>query len=150
MQNFNLIKRLLSTYANCVETPVFTDRVATLIQSLPEADRENALAIITGDAVLTMRPVDMVEVTCNDQNYTIVEIRSADPNFLQGTVNVRIKYTKMDTRWYKTEEDATNEVNWRGYKNEDYTIARPYKYESDTEIRFSLAEWNTGKVVWKR
>lgn len=150
MQNFNLIKRLLSTYANCVETPVFADRVATLIQSLPEEDRENALAIITGDAVLTMRPVDMVEVTCNDQNYTIVGVRSADPNFLQGTVSVCIKYTKMDTRWYKTEEDAANEVNGRGYKNEEYTIARPYKYESDTEIRFSLAEWNTGKVVWKR
>lgn len=150
MQNFNLIKRLLSTYANCVETPIFVDRVATLIQSLHEEDRENALAIITGDAELTVRPVDMVEITCDDKDYTIVEIRSADPNFLRGTVNVRIKYTKMDTRWYKTEEDAVNEVNGRGYKNEEYTIARPYKYESDTEIRFSLAEWNTGKVVWKR
>lgn len=150
MQNFNLIKRLLSTYAACVETPVFADRVATLIQSLPEEDRENALAIITGDAVLTMRPVDMVEVTCNDQNYTIVEIRSADPNFLQGTVSVCIKYTKTETRWYKTEEDAANGRNAQSYQGEEYTIARPYQYQSDTNIKFSLSEWNTGKVVWKR
>lgn len=150
MQNFNLIKRLLSTYANCVETPVFADRVATLIQSLPEEDRENALAIITGDAVLTMRPVDMVEVTCNDQNYTIVGVRSADPNFLQGIVSVCIKYTKMETRWYKTEEDAANGRNSRSYQAEEYTISKPYQYESDTNIKFSLSEWNTGKVVWKR
>lgn len=150
MQNFNLIKRLLTTYANSVETSIFIDNVALLIQCIPEDNRENAIAIITGDAELTVRPVDMVEITCDDKDYTIVEIRSADPNFLRGTVNVRIKYTKMDTRWYKTEEDAANEVNGRGYKNEEYTIARPYKYESDTEIRFSLAEWNTGKVVWKR
>jgi hypothetical protein len=150
MQNFNLIKRLLSTYANSVETSIFIDNVALLIQCIPEEHRENAIAIITGDAELTVRPINMVEVTCNDKNYTIVEIQSADPNFLRGTVNVRIKYTKMEIRWYKTEEDAANEVNRRSYKDEEYTIARPYKYESDTEINFSLAEWNTGKVIWRR
>ena len=150
MKNINLIKRLLTTYANSVETSIFIDNVALLIQCIPEDTRENAIAIITGDAELTVRPIDMVEITCRDKDYTIVEIQSAYPNFLRGTVNVRLKYTKMETRWYKTEEDAANEVNWRCYKNEDYTIARPYKYESDTEIGFSLAEWNTGKVVWKR
>ena len=150
MQNFNLIKRLLSNYAACTETPILIDSIALLIQSLPEEDRENALAIITGDAVLTMRPADMVEVTCNDKNYTIVGIRSANPNFLKGTVSVGIQYTKIETRWYKTEEDAANEVNRRSYKDEEYTIARPYQYESDTNITFSLSEWNTGKVVWKR
>ena len=150
MQNFNLIKRLLSTYAACTETPILVNNVALLIQSLPGEDRENALAIITGDAALTMRPVDMVEVTCTDQNYTNVGIRSADPNFLQGTVSVCIKYTKMETRWYKTEEDAANERNGRSYQAEEYTISKPYRYESDTNVKFSLSEWNTGKVVWKR
>lgn len=150
MKNINLIKRLLSTYAANTETSAFAERVALLIQSLPEMDRENALAIITNDAELTMWPVDLVELTCDDKDYTIVGIQFAKPNFLQGIVTVRIKYAKTETHWYKTEEDAANGRNGRNYQAEEYTIAKPYRYESDTDIEFYLEEWNTGKVVWKR
>lgn len=150
MKNINLIKRLLATHAANTETSVFADRVAILIQSLSEEDRENALAIITDDAILTMRPENLVEIVCNDKDYTIRGIQFARPNFLQGIVNVRIKYTKTEIRWYRTEEDAANGSNARGFQAEGYTVSKPYQYESDVDVKFYLSEWNTGSVVWKR
>lgn len=150
MKNINLIKRLLTTYANCTETSAFADKVALLIQSLPEDDRENAIAIITGDAELTMRPKELIEIICTDKAYTSAEIEFARPNYLQGTVDVRIRYTKMTTCWYRTEEEAARGERGRSYKDEDYVIERPYQITSDTDVKFSLSEWNTGKVVWKR
>lgn len=150
MQNINLIKRLLSTYAACVETPVFADRVATLIRSLPKEERENALAIITGDAELTMRPKELVEIACTDDAYTSAEFEFADPNYLRGIVEARIKYTKKTTRWYRSEEEADRGGSGSSYKDDEYVIPRPYQVTSDTDVKFSLSEWNTGKVVWKR
>lgn len=150
MKNINLIKRLLSTYASCTETSAFADKVALLIQSLPQEDRENALAIITGDAELTMRPKELIEIICTDDAYTSTEFEFADPNYLRGIVEARIKYTKKTIRWYRSEEEADRKESGSSYKNDEYVIPRPYSVTSDTNAIFSLSEWNTGKVVWKR
>lgn len=84
-----------------------TEHIAALIQAHPEETRENALAILTGTAELTVRPVDQVELTCNSSNYTNLSFMGEPTvNLLEGTVCCSINYTRTETRWYKTEEDA--------------------------------------------
>lgn len=60
-----------------------------------------------------------------------------------------ILYTRTETRWYKTEEDANAGRNG-SYNHDDYVIAREKAYKDSTSVAFDIREWNTGKVVWKR
>lgn len=117
MKNIALIKSIVATSISSANPAELTEHIAALIQAHPEETRENALAILTGTAELTVR--------CS------------------------INYTRTETRWYKTEEDANAGRNG-SYNHDDYVIAREKSYEDSTSVTFDIREWNTGKVVWKR
>lgn len=70
-------------------------------------------------------------------------------NLLEGTVCCSVNYTRTETRWYKTKEDANAGRNG-SYNHDDYVIAREKAYKDSTSVTFDIREWNTGKVVWKR
>lgn len=70
MKNIALIKSIVATSISSANPAELTEHIAALIQAHPEETRENALAILTGTAELTVRPVDQVELTCNSSNYT--------------------------------------------------------------------------------
>lgn len=150
MKNITLIKSLVASYMATATEGELTDRIVTIIQAHPEEIRENILAILTGTAELTVRPVDQVELTCNSSNYTNLSFKGEPTvNLLEGTVCCSINYTRTETRWYKTEEDANAGRNG-SYNHDDYVIAREKAYEDSTSVTFDIREWNTGKVVWKR
>lgn len=69
MKNIALIKSIVATSISSANPAELTEHIAALIQAHPEETRENALAILTGTAELTIRPVDQVELTCNSSNY---------------------------------------------------------------------------------
>lgn len=113
-------------------------------------DSRERACILTGTAELTVRPVDQVELTCNSSNYTNLSFMGEPTvNLLEGTVCCSINYTRTETRWYKTEEDANAGRNG-SYNHDDYVIAREKAYKDSTSVTFDIREWNTGKVVWKR
>lgn len=58
MKNIALIKSIVATSISSANP---AEHIAALIQAHPEETRENALAILTGTAELTVRPVDQVE-----------------------------------------------------------------------------------------
>lgn len=144
MKNIALIKLIVATSISSANP---AEHIAALIQAHPEETRENALAILTGTAELTVRPVDQVELTCNRSNLSFMGEPTV--NLLEGTVCCSINYTRTETRWYKTEEDANAGRNG-SYNHDDYVIAREKAYEDSTSVTFDIREWNTGKVVWKR
>lgn len=107
MKNIALIKSIVATSISSANPAELTEHIAALIQAHPEETRENALAILTGTAELTVRPVDQVELTCNSSNYTNLSFMGEPTvNLLEGTVCCSVNYTRTETRWYKTEEDA--------------------------------------------
>lgn len=55
MKNIALIKSIVATSISSANP---AEHIAALIQAHPEETRENALAILTGTAELTVRPVD--------------------------------------------------------------------------------------------
>lgn len=90
------------------------------------------------------------ELTCNSSNYTNLSFMGEPTvNLLEGTVCCSINYTRTETRWYKTEEDANAGRNG-SYNHDDYVIAREKAYKDSTSVTFDIREWNTGKAVWKR
>lgn len=124
MKNIALIKSIVATSISSANPAELTEHIAALIQAHPEETRENALAILTGTAELTVRPVDQVELTCNSSNYTNLSFMGEPTvNLLEGTVCCSINYTRTETRWYKTEEDANARRNG-SYNHDDYVIAR--------------------------
>lgn len=141
MKNIALIKSIVATSISSANP---AEHIAALIQAHPEETRENALAILTGTAELTVRPVDQVELTCNSSNYTNLSFMGEPTvNLLEGTVCCSINYTRTETRWYKTEEDANAGRN--GSYN--HVIAREKAYKDSTSVTFDIREWNTGKVM---
>lgn len=110
-------------------------------------DSRERACILTGTAELTVRPVDQVELTCNSSNLSFMGEPTV--NLLEGTVCCSVNYTRTETRWYKTEEDANAGRNG-SYNHDDYVIAREKAYKDSTSVTFDIREWNTGKVVWKR
>lgn len=58
MKNIALIKLIVATSISSANPAELTEHIAALIQAHPEETRENALAIFTGTAELTVRPVD--------------------------------------------------------------------------------------------
>lgn len=124
MKNIALIKSIVATSISSANPAELTEHIAALIQAHPEETRENALAILTGTAELTVRPVDQVELTCNSSNYTNLSFMGEPTvNLLEGTVRCSVNYTRTETRWYKTEEDANAGRNG-SYNHDDYVIAR--------------------------
>ena len=124
MKNIALIKSIVATSISSANPAELTEHIAALIQAHPEETRENALAILTGTAELTVRPVDQVELTCNSSNYTNLSFMGEPTvNLLEGTVCCSVNYTRTETRWYKTEEDANAGRNG-SYNHDDYVIAR--------------------------
>lgn len=104
MKNIALIKSIVATSISSANPAELTEHIAALIQAHPEETRENALAILTGTAELTVRPVDQVELTCNSSNYTNLSFMGEPTvNLLEGTVCCSINYTRTETRWYKTQ-----------------------------------------------
>jgi hypothetical protein len=151
MKNITLIKSMISVYLNTVDHNELVDRIATVIQTHPEETRENVLAILTGTAELTVRPANQVEIKCTNDKYSNLSFKEEPKvNFLQGTVECYINYTKTESRWYKSEEDATAERNSCSYKRDDYVIERVRTYDDFSRDTFDLAEWNTGVIMWKR
>ena len=149
MKNITLIKAVVGAFMETTPIEDAVVRISTLIQAHPEEIRENALALLTGTAELTVRPVDQVELTCNSSNYTNLSFMGEPTvNLLEGTVCCSINYTRTETRWYKTEEDANAGRNG-SYQHDDYVIQRERSYEESTSVTFDIREWNTGKVVWK-
>ena len=149
MKNITLIKAVVGAFMETTPIEDAVVRISTLIQAIPEETRENALAILTGTAELTVRPVDQVELTCNSSNYTNLSFKGEPTvNLLEGTVRCSVNYTRTETRWYKTEEDAEAGRN-SSYRHDDYVIQRERSYEESTSVTFDIREWNTGKVVWR-
>lgn len=150
MKNITLIKAVVGAFMETTPIEDAVVRISTLIQAHPEEIRENALALLTGTAELTVRPVDQVELTCNSSNYTNLSFMGEPvANLLEGTVRCSVNYTRTETRWYKTEEDANAGRNG-SYQHDDYVIQRERAYEDSTSVTFDIREWNTGKVVWRR
>lgn len=56
MKNIALIKSIVATSISSANPAELTEHIAALIQAHPEETRENALAILTGTAELTVRP----------------------------------------------------------------------------------------------
>lgn len=129
MKNIALIKSIVATSISSANPAELTEHIAALIQAHPE---------------------DQVELTCNSSNYTNLSFMGEPTvNLLEGTVCCSINYTRTETRWYKTEEDANAGRNG-SYNHDDYVIAREKVYKDSTRVTFDIREWNTGKVVWKR
>lgn len=150
MKNIALIKSIVAASISSANTAELTEHIVALIQAHPEEIRENVLALLTGTAELTVRPVDQVELTCDNSNYSNLSFKGEPTvNLLEGTVRCSISYTRTETRWYKTEEDAVAGRNG-SYNHDDYVIARERAYEDSTSVTFDIREWNTGKVVWRR
>ena len=150
MKNITLIKVIVGAFMETTPIEDAVVRISTLIQAIPEETRENALAILTGTAELTVRPADQVELSCNSSNYTNLSFKGEPTvNLLEGTVRCSVNYTRTETRWYKTEEDAEAGRN-SSYQHDDYVIQRERAYEDATSVTFDIREWNTGKVVWRR
>lgn len=149
MKNITLIKAVVGAFMETTPIEDAVVRISTLIQAHPEEIRENALALLTGTAELTVRPVDQVELTCNSSNYTNLSFKGEPTvNLLEGTVRCSVNYTRTETRWYKTEEDAEAGRN-SSYRHDDYVIQRERAYEDSMSVTFDIREWNTGKVVWR-
>lgn len=55
MKNIALIKSIVATSISSANPAELTEHIAALIQAHPEETRENALAILTGTAELTVR-----------------------------------------------------------------------------------------------
>lgn len=148
MKNIALIKSIVATSISSANP---AEHIAALIQAHPEETRENALAILTGTAELTVRPADQVELKCNNNKYSNLSFNGElKANLLEGTVECYVYYTKTESRWYRSEEDATAERNSCSYKRDDYVIERVKTYDDSTYATFDLEEWNTGVVMWKR
>lgn len=151
MKNITLIKSLVASYMATATEGELTDRIVTIIQAHPEEIRENILAILTGTAELTVRPADQVELKCNNGKYSNLSFNGEPKaNLLEGTVECYVNYTKAESRWYRSEEDATAGRNSHSYKHDDYVIERVKTYNDSTYATFDLEEWNTGVVMWKR
>lgn len=89
MKNIALIKSIVATSISSANPAELTEHIAALIQAHPEETRENALAILTGTAELTVRPVDQVELTCNRSNYTNLSFMGEPTvNLLEGTAAI--------------------------------------------------------------
>lgn len=150
MKNIALIKSIIAASISSANTAELTEHIVALIQAHPEEIRENALALLTGTAELTVRPADQVELSCNSSNYTNLSFKGEPTvNLLEGTVRCSVNYTRTETRWYKTEEDAEAGRN-SSYQHDDYVIQRERSYEESMSVTFDIREWNTGKVVWRR
>lgn len=150
MKNIALIKSIIAASISSANTAELTEHIVALIQAHPEEIRENVLALLTGTAELTVRPVDQVELTCDNSNYTNLSFKGEPTvNLLDGTVRCSINYTRTETRWYKTEEDAEAGRNG-SYNHDDYVIPCERASTDSTSVIFDIREWNTGKVVWRR
>lgn len=151
MKNIAFIKSTITSFVELATPDWLVANITTLIQAIPEENRENALAILTGTAELTVRPADQVEIKCNNDSYSNLSFKGElKADILQGKVECYVNYTKTESRWYRSEEDATAERNSCGYKRDDYVIERVRTYNDSTYATFDLAEWNTGVVMWKR
>lgn len=127
------------------------DNMTTLIQAIPEETRENALAILTGTAELTVRPADQVELKCNNDKYSNLSFKcEPKANLLNGTVECYINYTRTEPLWYKSEKDADAGIGYSGYKHDDYIVERAISRDDSSCTTFDLVEWNSGQVMWKR
>lgn len=60
-------------------------------------------------------------------------------NLLEGTVCCSVNYTRTETRWYKTEEDANAGRNG-SYNHDDYVIAREKAYKDSTSVTFDIRD----------
>lgn len=134
MKNIALIKSIIAASISSANP---AELIAALIQAHPEETRENALAILTVTAELTVRPVDQVELTCNSSNLSFMGEPTV--NLLEGTVRCSVNYTRTETRWYKTEEDANAGRNGN-YNHDDYVIAREKAYKDSTSVTFDIRE----------
>lgn len=151
MKNIAFIKSTIASFVELATPEWLVDNMTTLIQAIPEETRENALAILTGTAELTVRPADQVELKYTNDKYSNLSFKGEPKaNLLTGTVDCRIGYTRTETRWYKSEESADAGTGWSSYEHDDYVISRVISRDEESMQTFDLVEWNTGQVTWKR
>lgn len=109
MKNIALIKSIIAASISSANTAELTEHIVALIQAHPEEIRENALAILTGTAELTVRPVDQVELTCNSSNYTNLSFMGEPvANLLEGTVRCSVNYTRTKTSEYYLDSNSAS------------------------------------------
>lgn len=153
MKNLNLIRAIVRSIAESTPIPDLSNRIATLVQVIPEGSRENALAILSDAADLTVRPVDQVAVVSNSQAYSNLCVPTDSKisvDLLKGEVSCNIAYTKTTTRWYKNLEDAkqrSSDYYWQ--QNDKYVISAEYTCEGNSNQEFSLSEWNSGTITFR-
>lgn len=151
MKNIAFIKSTIASFVELATPEWLVDNMTTLIQAIPEETRENALAIVTGTAELTVRAADQVEIKCTNDKYSNLSFKSEPKaNLLNGTVECYTNYTRTEPRWYKSEEDADAGMGYSNYKHDDYIVERVISRDDSLCVTFDLAEWNTGQVTWKR
>ena len=128
--------------------------VVTFINLLPEEYRENVLAVLTGEPI-QIAPIEAVNAefkvkSSSDPNYKreVLNIESAKYDVLAGVMNIRINYRYVESRWYKTQEDADNKSNGTSYHRADYPIvvAQESK-ESYNTYKIRLEDWNSLNII---
>lgn len=96
MKNIALTKLIVATSISSANPAELTEHIAALIQAHPEETRENALAILTGTAELTVRPVDQVELTCNS-SYNHDDYVIAREKAYKGSTSVTFDIREWNT-----------------------------------------------------
>lgn len=108
MKNIALIKSIVATSISSANPAELTEHIAALIQAHPEETRENALAILTGTAELTVRPVDQVELTCNSSNYTNLSFMGEPTVNLLGEIRDRFFFLFTKTFEYYLDSNSAS------------------------------------------
>lgn len=138
--------KVIAQYIRETKSETLYDNLPKLIMCLEENVRENALAILSGQTILTCLDADMVSVNYTNK-YNNVEIKSYTPDYLAGCVNATIKYDKQVTKYVRDPERMDDSSSW---KHDDYVIPVELWDQDRQAIRsFPLEEWNSGHIEFK-
>lgn len=142
MFNRNFINRIVSS--NVIKN----ENISTLIMCLPENKRENALAILTGDATLHYTDPNMVAVEM-DEKKEFVKFGDITPDYLEGKIRVCVYYKYEDNNWYQSPELTGD---YRNYKQESggYIYPKSTMKETADHKTFSLEDWNNGVICFSK
>ena len=151
MKNITLIKSIINNAIDSLTANQLVENITMLVQSHPEETRENVLALLTGTAILTIRPVEQVEIIMKpgSKNYQFVNISSSSVDHLAGTVKFSYEYTYNETCYYKSQEDMDAGKN-SSWDSSDKPFSKMQTLSGNNSKTVTLAEWNTGKLNIER
>lgn len=149
MKNIGLIKSTVAAYLQSVDSKDLLNNIVTIILAHPEDVRENILALLTGNATLTVRPKEQVEIPSNDKDYFDFKFdREPAVNLLKGTVECQIRFKKKTISYFKSEEDRERGIHG-SWKHDVYQLAKEFIKDDFSYITFNLSDWNKGQVYYK-